>query len=135
MNNIDFTLKNHQGTGNKVLVNEPNEQMVAFVKRIFICEGFEIDFFTNLANLKDKCQISLPDLLYVGLDNENELELVKQIKSDKRLSKVTLIVAGMSKGSENKSLESGADIYIPKPLLFKKLPVLIKASQYDITFS
>lgn len=95
---------------NKVSIIEPDESMFLLIKTILELQGFEI-VDTN----------DFPAVIIID-DAKKGIDLCKKIKANKDYLNTKIIVTSISHNKES-ILNSGADLYIPKPY---DVPFLIK---------
>ena len=105
-----------------------------------ICEIFKNEFNVIPHNKKISCVEDvfvnkLPDLIIwdVLIPNENVMSLVEQIKSNKNMAHIPLILMSPRNdiGDQIKSLNAGADLYISKPFNVDVLKVSVQRLMYS----
>jgi signal transduction histidine kinase/ligand-binding sensor domain-containing protein/AraC-like DNA-binding protein len=113
----------------ELLVVEDNDEL-----REFLVGEFSLEFSVTDAGNGDEgfrlaCEI-VPDLIIsdIVLPGKTGLELCKEVKSDIRTSHIPVLLLTAKTSSEDQvvGLESGADIYIPKPFSIRVLKAQVR---------
>lgn len=113
----------------ELLVIEDNDEL-----RKFLVEEFAFEFsVTSAANSEDGFLIAckkVPDLIIsdIVLPGKSGLSFCKEIKGDLRTSHIPVILLTAKASTEDQivGLESGADVYLPKPFSLQVLKAHVK---------
>lgn len=100
------------------MLAEDDTIMLSLLKTLLKLEGFDSVVLDEQENVPDAIFREKPDclLLDVHLTQGNGLDIVKKIRTDKRIQSVYIIMqSGMNLGDECKA--AGADVFLLKPYL------------------
>lgn len=118
----------------KVLVVEPDASMSLLLRDTLEMEGYFVDIAHGTSEAWQMVNHWHPELILLETDiNDNGFdgwELTKRIKQNSELASIWLVMT--TKNSDHhKALESGADLYLPKPfemqVLFSEIKYLLRA--------
>jgi len=103
---------------NKVMLIEDDQTMLSLLHTLLEMEGFEVHELEHFSNIvKDIKQVK-PDalLMDIHLEEIDGLEILEQVKADKELKDLKVI---MSSGMDfsHQSLEKGANDFLLKPYM------------------
>ena len=124
----------HSDNRIKILVVEPDASMSLLLRDTLEMEGYVVD----VAHSSDEAWTLInnwrPELILleadINSDGFNGWELARKVKQDLLLAGIWLVMTTKSP-DHNKALESGADLYLPKPFelqfLFSEIRYLLRA--------
>ncbi len=119
---------------NKIVVIEPDEAMAVLLKTILELQGYEMIEAQGLKDFSDTPQKPAIVILDAGhSDNLKGLELCKTIKENTEFSTTKLIVTSVFHDKEL-VLNSGADLYLPKPYELSHLIKWVKTFMDEVNF-
>jgi len=110
-------------TNGKIYISEPDEALSLLIRTTLELQGYDI---AEKINLDDAIQPTL--IIMDGGDNLEDIDLCKNFKNDTKFANTKIIVTS-SVHNKTKVLDSGADLYIPKPY---ELSDLIRWVEYLI---
>ena len=117
----------------KILVIEPDASMSLLLKDTLEIEGYLVDVAHSTSEAWTLITKWRPELILletdIDSDNINGWELTRKVKKTPELASIWLIM--ITKNSDHhKALESGADLYLPKPfelqVLFSEVKYLLR---------
>ncbi len=116
----------------KILIADDDADMLYVYSRLLQSEGYEVVTAPSAAECLRIARQERPDLMLldVRLPDLSGLEVCRQIKSDPTLASIFIIhISGIdiSSDSQAEALESGADLYLTKPVEYRKLLAHIQA--------
>ncbi len=100
----------------KILLAEDDITMVSLLKTLLKMEGFEVSALNVDANVPAEVRRQNPDVLFldVHFGNQSGVEIVKQIRGNKDLSKLRVVMtSGMNVQEE--CIRGGANGFLLKP--------------------
>lgn len=118
----------------KILVVEPDASMSLLLRDTLEMEGYIVDVAHDLHEAWQLINNWYPELILLEIDiDSNGMDgwtLARKIKQDPKLAWMWIVMT--TKNSDhNKALESGADLYLPKPFelqfLFSEIRYLLRA--------
>lgn len=101
----------------KILIAESDAALAYLLTTTLEMQGYEAEAVSSSSELTEKININLPDLVLLDAGEKNpesELEICRQIKENNALARVKIIVSTIIHDKE-RVLDSGADLYLPKP--------------------
>lgn len=101
------------GVNRKIFIIEEDDAMTLLLKTIFDLQGYEVRTLASLEDLDN----TIPALIILDAGNAETLkglEICKEIRSNKLFDRTKLVVTSVLHDKEL-VLNSGADLYIPKP--------------------
>jgi two-component system, OmpR family, response regulator MprA len=112
----------------RLLVADDDPDIVSFVRRGLIYEGYEVDTATDGLEALEKARSSPPDLVILdvmmpGLDG---IEVAKRLRQAGKVP-VLMLTARGSVADKVAGLDSGADDYLVKPFDFDELLARVRA--------
>ncbi len=111
----------------KVLLAEDDVTMVSLLKTLLKMEGFEVVALTTGSDVPAEADHEKPDvlLLDVHFGNQNGVEIIKAIRTNKELSNLRVVMtSGMNVREE--CLRGGASAFLLKPFSPDDLIRLLK---------
>ncbi|MDP4276491.1 MAG: two-component regulator propeller domain-containing protein [Bacteroidota bacterium] len=102
----------------KILVVEDNMELLEFIKES-LDEKYQVFTARNGVMALEKIKLQMPDIIIsdVMMPEMDGLELTRNVKSDRTMSHIPVILLTAKHGIENKmsGLDTGADSYLEKP--------------------
>jgi DNA-binding response OmpR family regulator len=116
----------------KILIADDDADMLYVYSRLLESEGYEALTAANASECLGIAHRERPDLILldVRLPDLSGLEVCRRVKADARLSGIFIIhLSGVDISPERQAeaLEAGADLYLTKPVEFRKLLAHIHA--------
>lgn len=102
----------------KVMLVEDDPTMLSLLDTLLGMEGFEVDKITNFSKVLEEINKSTPNvvLMDVNLKEANGIELLEEIRKDKKLNGLAVIMSsGMDFSDE--CLSKGANDFLLKPYM------------------
>lgn len=102
---------------NRISILEPDEALCFLLMTTAQIQGYQAEILTPKDEILEKLIINKPAVLIIDAgDSKNKagLKICQEIKKNKNLSRIKLVVTSNSHNKEE-ILTSGADIYLPKP--------------------
>lgn len=119
---------------NKIAVIEPDEAMTVLLKTILELQGYEISIASGFEELENSSLQPAVIILDAGnAENLKGLETCKLIRENPLLSTSKLIVTSIYHDKEM-VLNSGADLYIPKPYELSSLIKWVRVFIDEVNF-
>jgi two-component system response regulator MprA len=112
----------------RVLVADDDPDIVSFVKRGLVYEGYEVDTAADGWETLEKARLSPPDLviLDVMMPGIDGIEVAKRLRQSGKIP-VLMLTARGTVADKVAGLDSGADDYLVKPFDFDELLARIRA--------
>jgi two-component system, cell cycle response regulator DivK len=115
----------------RILVVEDNQIGMMLLSQLLKAQGYQILQAPEGREAIDLARDNQPDLILmdVGLPDICGLDVARLLKQDDRTKTIPIIAvtAFATPGDEQRSLESGCDAYIAKPILMDKLLRAVEA--------
>jgi DNA-binding response OmpR family regulator len=107
----------------KIVIVDDDSVIVQGMKIAFELSGYEVECMVTGKRSKDQIIKSKPDVIFldVMLDGIDGRDIAREIKADKRISQIPLIVISASHDIKDEVLECGADAFMPKPFSVAEL--------------
>jgi DNA-binding response OmpR family regulator len=110
----------------RIVVVEKDSALAEFIKEQLDSEGYRVELAVNTAQLLTRLAANRHDLAIVGVDSSN-VEVLREIRS----ARPDLLLLALSEKNDPvthlKSLDAGADDFIPKPIYLSVLRARIRA--------
>lgn len=112
----------------KVLIVDDDKTLLEAIKTAIEVNGHEADVVSNGAEVIDMIRKTNPDiiLLDVLLSGYDGRDIAKQIKSDKKMKTIPLVMLSASANIEEIVEEAGADGFLAKPFEIEELWDLVE---------
>ena len=121
----------------KLLIVEDNIHLADDMQVYLQDNGFIIEHASNLSEAQSKAFVYNYEviILDIGLPDGNGLELLEQLKKEKKNSGVLIVTAKDAIDDKVKGLELGADDYVTKPFhkaeLLARIKSIIRRKNFD----
>ncbi|MBF0431342.1 MAG: response regulator [Fibrobacteria bacterium] len=121
---------------NKILLIDDDESLLFGYKVEMELEGFVVHTATSIQEAEECLQESkyiavITDLNLSGKDTQEGLLIISFAKKHQPLSTIMLITGTSDDEIEQRALETGAHIYLEKPVEAKKIAGLIRQRSID----
>ncbi len=116
----------------QVMVLEDEQMLFELLRDLLGMEGYQVTRPKRFDNLMQELRTARPDavLIDVNLEEVNGLDLLSQIRSDKKLNDMAVVLSsGMD--YRQQSLQGGADAFLMKPYTPSDLVEILKAKLND----
>jgi two-component system response regulator MprA len=112
----------------RILVIEDEPNIVDFVKRGLVHNGFDVDVAGDGTTGLELAESNTPDLVILDLmlPDVDGIDVCKQLRRTGDTG-VIILTARQLVGDRIRGLEAGADDYLPKPFAFEELLARIRA--------
>ena len=115
----------------RILVVDDHEDNIELLRARLEARGYEVEGASDGQAALDAVQRTCPDLILldVMMPKMDGMEVVKRLKSDKKLPFIPVIMQTALDSTENKveGLDAGADDYITKPINFAELEARVNS--------
>jgi two-component system, cell cycle response regulator DivK len=115
----------------RILVVEDNQMGLMLLSQLLKAQGYDILQISESRGAIDLARDNQPDLILmdIGLPDIRGLDVTRLLKQDDQTKTIPIIAvtAFAMPGDEERSLESGCDAYIAKPILMDKLLRTVEA--------
>ena len=116
---------------NKICVIEPDDAMKVLLKTILELQGYEVDIINHFKEINIQPAIIILDA--GSVDKLEGLTTCKKIRGQKELTNAKIIVTSIFHDKEL-VLNSGADLYLPKPYELSHLVKWVKNFMDEVNF-
>ena len=100
-----------------VLVIDDNEDILFMLKAMLDMKGYKVTIKENTENIKEAIYTLSPDLILMDmlLSGADGREICAEIKADKLISHIPIIMISAHPQAKQDSIEAGADYFLSKP--------------------
>jgi DNA-binding response OmpR family regulator len=106
---------------------EQIEEISLDIKKILLTEGYYPVPYKDANELFEQSLEQIPAIFFISISHEDGLGLIKRIKAEEKLREIFVIASGVKKSGEKAAMEAGADVYLPKPYIWRILPYTIQS--------
>jgi CheY-like chemotaxis protein len=100
-----------------VLVIDDNEDILFMLKAMLDMKGYRVTIKENTENIKTSIHSLLPDLILMDmlLSGADGREVCANLKADKSISHIPIIMISAHPQARQESIAAGADYFLSKP--------------------
>ena len=111
----------------RILVIDDNEDILEAIQDLLESEGYEVIINSKGDDTIEVTKTALPDLIILDLllSGKDGGHICRDIKKDKKLEKIPVIMMSAHPNAKSLALDTGADDFIPKPFDSKSLFLII----------
>ncbi len=104
----------------KILVIDDNKAILESLSLMLDFEGFDVEAKEDAKDFFEKYKDEKPDLIMLDimLQGEDGRDICREIKLQEHFKNIPIVMMSAGKNMEESALESGADVFIPKPFDF-----------------
>jgi DNA-binding response OmpR family regulator len=112
----------------RIIVCDDDEGILDVTKIILEDIGYEVDTMVDCDNLITILERRQPAVILLDLwmPNTGGESITREIKKNKKLKKIPIIIVSASKDTEKVAFDAGADGFICKPFDIEELETLVK---------
>jgi len=116
-----------------VLIIDDEDDICFLLGNVLRGKKYEVTIANNLADGLGLISKMKPSVLFldVRLPDGSGLDSVQSIRKQNPLMKIVMMSAYDDMNTRRKAIESGADLFIGKPLNMELIELTLKAIQYD----
>ncbi len=119
-------------TGKTILVADDNADMLAYVRRLLVAQGYTVRAVADGQAALDAARIEPPDLILtdVMMPRLDGFGLLRGVRADPNLAAIPVLMLSARAGEEAKveGLDQGADDYLVKPFAARELLARVNAN-------
>lgn len=109
----------------RVYFLEQIEEISLDIKKILLTEGYYPVPFKNSNEMLEYSMENPPSVYFVSVSQPDGIQAIQQIKREENLQHVFVIASGVKRSQGKMATEAGAEIYLPKPYIWRILPYTI----------
>lgn len=103
---------------------EPLEDVSLLIKQVLLTQQFHPVGFKDSEEFYNQCVKTPPPIAFVSMTSEGK-ELIQRLKNNDRTQDTFLIAGDVYKKSKEIAYSLGADLYIPKPYIYRILSYIV----------